>query len=94
MPSLSQIPPEILIEWVWGRTQKFAVLTNPLAYSGAGLLKNKLQKKKKNPAISFSFLSLLVKWLAHGVNLFIHSVSQSFFLSSTYYVPPSLIFHF
>lgn len=56
MPSLSQIPPEILIEWVWGRTQKFAVLTNPLAYSGAGLLKNKLKKKTKNKTLQYRFL--------------------------------------
>lgn len=40
--------------------------------------------------IGCGFVSLLVKCLAYGINSFIHS----FFSSSTYYVPPSLTFHF
>lgn len=79
MPSLSQIPPEILIEWVWGRTQKFAVLTNPLAYSGAGLLKNKLQKKKKKPC-NIVFFSFLISKVVGSWGKSIHSFSQSVIL--------------
>lgn len=55
MPSPSQIPPKILIEWVWGRTQKFAVLANPLAHSGAGVLRNKLQKTLRYRFLFFPY---------------------------------------
>ena len=88
MPSPSQIPPKILIEWVWGRTQTDICSVKQPTSSFWSRCAEKPSSKNPELQVFFTISKMVGSW-----GKFIHSFIHSF-LSSTYSGPPSLIFHF